>query len=1474
MHKSYYNLTQKLMKKHLTQLFFSALTLVFMLGLSPAYAQHPTGKSNLLRTRLGAFGQGQLTTRVKKPIHPAAGNKANMMEKILSTKDGAEIWGVVQYASTADDSYFQDQGVYSFNAKAPISLKPLMKSSDLELFSGGAIFDGHFHYTSYYAPYPGYANVTLYDYDITTWQDPAYTSIYPQGNIVSTDQAYDPITKKVYAYFYNPDDTTASNQFGTIDYQTGNVSIIKNNEDLLFVALACDNNGQLWGINNYGNLWKIDKTTGQTTLVSVLYGVEPSTFSQSMTFDPNTGKLYWACFRNDHTSGLYVIDTQATKPQAQLVADFPNNEEVACLYIPKQDTQDKAPAGVRNLTVTFNEGSTTGQYAFTMPNETFDGSALSGTLDYYLVANEDTLVRGQATAGATVSGTLTARQGKESFTVVTKNSAGMSPASEPVNLFVGYDTPLFNGPVTLSIDSDNVAHLSWQPATKGMNGGYVDSTNIRYNVTRYPGEQIVATQQADTTFTETLPDEAMKVYSYAVVALNDTMKSEPVTSNKVAGGSAFDIPFSEDFSNDDDFNLFTVLDLGGSGSWNMSWQNVRIYHFSGQSDDWLITPPIKLKKGKTYNVSCVASPGYSSAPDALQILVGQRTDTVGYSEVVPKTAVNKSSQQVGSTFSVAADGDYRLAFRSLGDDNSYGITLDDISVTEVAVKAPAACGVSIEAGSRGAKKATIHVTAPSLNKEGGKLSTISRIVVARKDKSVVETFSNPAPGAQLSATDSKAVNGWNTYYVTAYTGETAGDVATDSAYVGQDKPLQPNNVRLKDNLDGTATLLWDAPDEMGQNGFFVDKDSLTYTVYDQEGNVLKGNINAETRQMTIEDVAQTGFFSLLYAGVSASNIAGTSAVATSNALAVGQSDKLPVTESFANMKQHYPHWWADGTGSFNTPGFDGDMYSDRDRGSFRWEAFDNGETEWLSTAKVSMSGAKQVGVVFSYYVEPGHNRQVTVLAVHPDGITTDTLGMVNDSLETGKARWMQKVLYLSQAQMSEPYLVFRFMMHAQNRLETFYLDNIKIADIPHKDLAAQMSMASGACRGKQAVANVTVANNGSDVAQGYSVNVYMNNDCVATLDNGSKLAALSDTTVRMAFDVPMNSADSSSVYAVVTLSGDENDVNNCSDTTLLKLENSSYPTATGLTAQAKGNGAELSWQAPERANCQVTEDFETAQPWLTNGVNGFTTVDGDTTKTNTWTAMWYEHMGEPFAWLLFNDQQALMDVSQQSCFAAHSGHQMMTTVSTVHDYMDPTAVSDDWLISPQLSGEAQTVSFYVKCIGSYEEDFDVWYSTEDADTASLKKHKLEFVKFTPLAWTRYSYDLPAGTKYFAIHWMSNLTGIGVDDVTYEGTTLTLTGYNIYRDGRLLATVPAGTTHYTDNNLGEDGHIYHVSALYKEGESGWSNAATVVTGIENITLQAGPADVYNLSGILVKHNATTLEGLPHGVYIVRGHKVVK
>ena len=45
-------------------------------------------------------------------------------------------------------------------------------------------------------------------------------------------------------------------------------------------------------------------------------------------------------------------------------------------------------------------------------------------------------------------------------------------------------------------------------------------------------------------------------------------------------------------------------------------------------------------------------------------------------------------------------------------------------------------------------------------------------------------------------------------------------------------------------------------------------------------------------------------------------------------------------------------------------------------------------------------------------------------------------------------------------------------------------------------------------------------------------------------------------------------------------------------------------------------------------------------------------------------------------------------------------------------------------------------------------------------------------------------------------------------------------------------------------------------------------------VPEISLPAfASSDVYSISGVLVRKNATTLEGLPKGIYIVNGKKVV-
>ena len=48
----------------------------------------------------------------------------------------------------------------------------------------------------------------------------------------------------------------------------------------------------------------------------------------------------------------------------------------------------------------------------------------------------------------------------------------------------------------------------------------------------------------------------------------------------------------------------------------------------------------------------------------------------------------------------------------------------------------------------------------------------------------------------------------------------------------------------------------------------------------------------------------------------------------------------------------------------------------------------------------------------------------------------------------------------------------------------------------------------------------------------------------------------------------------------------------------------------------------------------------------------------------------------------------------------------------------------------------------------------------------------------------------------------------------------------------------------------------------------------VTGIEENAVVVEPFDVYDLSGRKVLHQVTSLDGLPNGIYIVNGKKVLK
>lgn len=146
-------------------------------------------------------------------------------------------------------------------------------------------------------------------------------------------------------------------------------------------------------------------------------------------------------------------------------------------------------------------------------------------------------------------------------------------------------------------------------------------------------------------------------------------------------------------------------------------------------------------------------------------------------------------------------------------------------------------------------------------------------------------------------------------------------------------------------------------------------------------------------------------------------------------------------------------------------------------------------------------------------------------------------------------------------------------------------------------------------------------------------------------------------------------------------------------------------------------------------------------------------------------------------------------------------------------------------------------------------------------------------------WEEVSVVLPEGAKYFAIHRTTmedNAMVLLLDDVTYETGTEQVTGYNLYRDDLLLATLSVDQLEYNDTEV-EAGreYTYAVTACYGDDKSAstlaiWTPADQIEVTHE--LLHAATYTVYTLDGQLVGKDLPSLRGLKRGLYIINDHKV--
>lgn len=1334
---------------------------------------------------------------------------------------------------------------------------------------------------------------------------------------------------KLYGEFYNPGFT--SYQIGRIDLPTLTRETLGAAEQA-YVAMGITSNNRLYAIGIDGVLYELSTTNGKATAVGPtgvkVRNAHGTYYAQSGDIDKNTNTFYWAAVDSTGRSAVYTVDLQTG--HAAHLADSPNNTEFVGFFIPRT-VKEEAPATPSDFSVVFDGLTLNGTASFTAPDKTVKGESLSGELKYYIISEDDTVATGTTTAGTVTKANITATsKGFHVYRLNVENSAGTSDDAT-YKVWSGADQPNIATNVKLTIDADGTTHLSWEAPTTTVNGGNL--TPLTYKVARMArgSETVVAASTTELTFSEKLKDEGYISYYYNVYAINGDAVSDAAESNHVIFGTSIEPPYSEDFQTQSGFEVYTILDNNKDGlTWDYNKPNKRSNGNNGSAqssytsnvktgncDDWLLTPAIHLDPNNIYSISFETSNVFQANINMLDVKIGTGDDPTTYTTTLLSSynvtcKVKNTFTPHSFEFQPSADGQYRLAFHDISPTNrgSDAMRIDNISIKLLSdVTAPdSANNVVISSGPNGALKAIVTFNVPTKNIDGTDRASVDSIIV-QKDGVDFQKFGSNKGGVLLSCTDNDVDQGNHTYKITAYADGKPGRPVGKTIYIGLDKPTAPS-VTLTDNSSSIG-ITW--PTVLGQNNGYIGPDETKVTLFNVEDRYTKGSEAAtftasQKSGVLAVNVDEGSRQSLLNYIVQASNSAGTSdAVYTANNLIKGKPYDLPYKESFANQSNEHHFYIYDGGSAIGKGGFLIGYNSsavDGDNGCMIIPGQLKDDWNSINLGKINMRGTTSpIGYVYLANTIANNPLKVYFLAQLPDGSvdTIRTVKIADLTLNTWTQLKLDLTKYAGQRYID---LIFKGYMTADKvgtaNADYCFIDNFNIFDQLDKNLAAQtVSGPEFLHAGSIGEFTASIRNLGKNTAESYKVVSIVDGVPVDTVTVDSKLYVALNKNVSLPLPIGITKKDSVSFQAKVIYDGDLDEDDDLSDIGWVKIRNNAKPTPTGLTAQSEPNTVKLNWIAPDTtAFVKVTDDFESYEP--------FKDKFGE----------WKTYSNDAGYWPLLNEGMSYPGQQTDNSFMIwrpdsvlqgapfntnpHSGKQfVMMALRVENNKVNNVAAQvriegNQMLMTPELSGREQTVSFWVQnchwagdvndTLGNYyEEYFWPYYSTTGNDPTDFEALGPSQA-VSGAKWKEMTYDLPEGTKYFCVWWSTeNGYLFMLDDFTYEsvygGSTSPVTGYNIYRDGVLVGHVDTtGNGTFTDTGVDEGSHTYTVTATYADGaESDYSNAATVtvVTGIDAVenSTKAPVYNVYTVDGKAVMINGSSLDKIQKGVYIINNKKVV-
>ena len=373
--------------------------------------------------------------------------------------------------------------------------------------------------------------------------------------------------------------------------------------------------GKLYVTNLYGEIGILNKTTGLVEKIADLPIPESLVYGNkhSMTYSLVDNAFiisYFSYLDNTYTnieSGTILFDTQTKK--SKNITSYKGMINKHYHWMANPDVFAVAQSPQKPIVyINYPQASTTGCIDITIPSYSIDSTPLSGIV-YIDVTIDDITTKLSGKPGENLSLPMDLKEGKhrlgiKSYQVVdTDTTHGVGAHCL---FFVGNDKP--QAPTNVVLDHKTI---KWDKVSNiGVNNGYVDSSNVKYNVylnDKKLNNELIADNQFS--FDIDIPDKQLP-YQAQVEAIIDFSQSDRSVSNKIYLGNSYNLPTSPylfDFAtqgtkeavitingeNDSFYWEFNPIGQGfGYALYPTAW--------AGTCNDWIVLPKISFDKAISF----------------------------------------------------------------------------------------------------------------------------------------------------------------------------------------------------------------------------------------------------------------------------------------------------------------------------------------------------------------------------------------------------------------------------------------------------------------------------------------------------------------------------------------------------------------------------------------------------------------------------------------------------------------------------------------------------------------------------------------------------------------------------------------------------------------------------------------------------------------------------------------------------------